>query len=212
MGGSDNQYPCLTTVYWWKLVDCLLLPLSVLHLKVLLIVLMKDADLLLRWSRVNIHGLLLLERSLKNIQRRHTDCMIYNTENAVFEIRTFADVGKGGNVHVLTGGEKKCTCGKWRNYHMPCSHAIKSCHFRGIEPRDYISEYYSCRFYKLTYNGKFFPLGEEAHWPPSPFNLLANTKYERTEGVQHIAPSRMGRRCGNCKQTGHNRTRCPKNP
>ncbi|KAH0656356.1 hypothetical protein KY285_031238 [Solanum tuberosum] len=95
--------------------------------------------------------------------QRHTDCMIYNTENAVFEIRTFADAGKGGNVHVLTGGEKKCTCGKWRNYHMPCSHAIKSCHFRGIEPRDYISEYYSCRFYKLTYNGKFFPLGEEAH-------------------------------------------------
>jgi len=144
--------------------------------------------------------------------QRHTDCMIYNTENAVFEIRTFADAGKGGNVHVLTGGEKKCTCGKWRNYHMPCSHAIKSCHFRGIEPRDYISEYYSCRFYKLTYNGKFFPLGEEAHWPPSPFNLLANTKYERTEGVQYIAPSRMGRRCGNCKQTGHNRIRCPKNP
>ncbi|KAH0744837.1 hypothetical protein KY290_032830 [Solanum tuberosum] len=144
--------------------------------------------------------------------QRHTDCMIYNTENAVFKIRTFADAGKGGNVHELTGGEKKCTCGKWRNYHMPCSHAIKSCHFRGIEPRDYISEYYSCRFYKLTYNGKFFPLGEEAYWPPSPFNLLANTKYERIEGVQHIAPSRMGRRCGNCKQTGHNRTRCPKNP
>ncbi|KAK6785118.1 hypothetical protein RDI58_018573 [Solanum bulbocastanum] len=146
------------------------------------------------------------------IDRFDERCRLAVAQIQVFEIRTFADAGKGGNVQVLTGVEKKCTCGKWRNYHMPCSHAIKSCHFRGIEPRDYISEYYSCRFYKLTCNGKFFPLSEEAHWPPSPFNLLANTKYERTEGVQHIARSRMGRSCGNCKQTGHNRTRCPKNP
>ncbi|KAH0651118.1 hypothetical protein KY284_031030 [Solanum tuberosum] len=113
---------------------------------------------------VNIHLPLAIGKKFKEYTakaQRHTDCMIYNTENAVFEIRTFADADKGGNVHVLTGGEKKC---------------------------------------------------EEAHWPPSPFNLLAKTKYERTEGVQYIAPSRMGRRCGNCKQTGHNRTRCPKNP
>lgn len=40
--------------------------------------------------------------------------MNYNTEDGVFEILTFADAGKGGNVHIVTGREKK-----WRNYHMP---------------------------------------------------------------------------------------------
>lgn len=142
----------------------------------------------------------------------HTDCMNYNTEDGIFEILTFAHVGKGGNVHIVNHREKQCSCGKWRNYHMPCSHAIRSSGIRGIDPSNYVSEYYSCRLYKQTYSGKFSPLGEEAYWLPSPFSLLANTKYERTSGVQYIAPSRMARRCGNCKQTGHNKTRCPELP
>ncbi|XP_049388333.1 uncharacterized protein LOC125852656 [Solanum stenotomum] len=67
--------------------------------------------------------------------QRHTDMMTYNTGDGVFEILTFAHDGKGGNVHKVTAEGKKCSCGKWRNYHMPCSHAIKFCGLRGIEPK-----------------------------------------------------------------------------
>lgn len=138
----------------------------------------------------------------------HTDCMNHHhTENGIFEILTFAHAGKGGNVHIVTHQEKKCSLGKWRNYHTPCSHAIRSCDIGGIEPRDYVSA--STTVAGFT-NKRTVERGEEACWPPSPFSLLANTKYERTSGgVQCIAPSRTGRRCGNCKQTGHNSTRCP---
>ncbi|XP_059315517.1 uncharacterized protein LOC132066170 [Lycium ferocissimum] len=116
------------------------------------------------------------ERSLK-----HTDMQQYNA----------------------TEGEK-CSCGKWRNYHMPCSHAIKFCDIRGIQPKDYVSKYYSCRFYKQTYSENFSPLGDEAYWPPSPFSLIANTEYERTSRTRtttrrrnemDIAPARMARKC-----------------
>ncbi|XP_059274640.1 uncharacterized protein LOC132029375 [Lycium ferocissimum] len=113
---------------------------------------------------------------------------------------------------------KKCSCGKWRNYHMPCSHAIKFCDICGIQPKTYVSKYYSCRFYKQTYSKIFSPLGDEAYWPPSPFSLIANTEYERTSGARtttrrrnemDIAPARMARKGSMCKQTGHNKNRCP---
>ncbi|XP_059302069.1 uncharacterized protein LOC132053999 [Lycium ferocissimum] len=153
------------------------------------------------------------ERSLKQ-----TDMQQYNATELVFEILTFAHEGKGGNIHKVSAEGKKCSCGKWRNYHMPCSHAIKFCDIRGIQPKDYVSKYYSCRFYKQTYSENFSPLGDEAYWPPSPFSLIANTEYERTSRTRtttrrrnemDIAPVRMARKCSTCKQTGHNKNRCP---
>ncbi|XP_060182390.1 uncharacterized protein LOC132612063 [Lycium barbarum] len=95
----------------------------------------------------------------------HTDMMNYNIVTGVFEILTFAHEGKGGNVHKVSNNGKKCSCGKWKNYHIPCSHAIKFCRIRKIQPKDYVSKYYSCRYYKQTYSGKFSPLGDEAYWP-----------------------------------------------
>ena len=148
----------------------------------------------------------------------HTDMMTYNTEDGVFEILTFAHDGKGGNVHKVTAKGKKCSCGKWRNYHMPCSHAIKFCGLRGIEPKSYVSKFYSAKYYKRTYSETFNPVGDEMYWPPAPFNLIANTEYLRTSGTQgrsrlkndmDIAPARMTRKCSVCKETGHTKARCP---
>ena len=148
----------------------------------------------------------------------HTDMMTYNTGDGVFEILTFAHDGKGGNVHKVTAKGKKCSCGKWRNYHMPCSHAIKFCGLRGIEPKSYVSKFYSAKYYKRTYSETFNPVGDEMYWPPAPFNLIANTEYLRTSGTQErsrlkndmdIAPARMTRKCSVCKETGHTKARCP---
>ncbi|KAH0642413.1 hypothetical protein KY290_034006 [Solanum tuberosum] len=150
--------------------------------------------------------------------QRHTYMMTYNTGDGVFEILTFAHHGKGGNVHKVTAEGKKCSCGKWRNYHMSCSHAIKFCGLRGIEPKSYVSKFYSTKYYKQTYTETFTPVGDEMYWPPTPFNLIANTEYLRTCGVQvrcrlkndmDIAPTRMARKCSVCKETGHTKARCP---
>ncbi|XP_059281218.1 UBP1-associated protein 2A-like [Lycium ferocissimum] len=101
----------------------------------------------------------------------------YNAAERIFEILTFAREGKGGNIHKVSVEGKKCSCGKWRNYHMPCSHAIKFCYIRGIQPKTYVSKYYSCRFYKQTHSENFSPLGDEAYWPPSPFSTRTIPKH-----------------------------------
>ncbi|MCD9645062.1 hypothetical protein HAX54_033715, partial [Datura stramonium] len=71
--------------------------------------------------------------------------MQYNITLGTFEILTYACDGKGGNVHIVSAEGKKCTCGKWRNYHMPCSRTIKFCDIHGNEPKNYVIKFYSSR-------------------------------------------------------------------
>ncbi|PHT60159.1 hypothetical protein CQW23_02522 [Capsicum baccatum] len=145
--------------------------------------------------------------------------MTYQTGDKVFEILTFACDGKGENVHTVNAKRKICSCRKWKNYLMPCSHCIKFCGIRGIEPNTYVRKYYSTKLYKQTYSGKFYPVGDERYWLPSPFALVANVEYMRTSGVEErtrlkndmdIAPSRMTRKCSICKEIGHTKARCPR--
>ncbi|XP_015169283.1 uncharacterized protein [Solanum tuberosum] len=149
----------------------------------------------------------------------HTGMMNYSTTPAVFEILTFAHNGKGGNVHKNFADAKICSCGKWVNYHIPCSHAIKLCGLCGIEPKTYVSKYYTTKYYKRTYNATFTPVGDEIYWPPVTFSLVANNEYLRTSTNQctrrrknemDIAPARMSRKCSICKETRHTKVRCPR--
>ncbi|KAK6776204.1 hypothetical protein RDI58_027205 [Solanum bulbocastanum] len=144
---------------------------------------------------------------------------IGSTTSAVFEILIFAHNGKGRNVHKVFVDAKKCSCGKWVNYHIPCSHAIKFCGVRGIEPKTYLSKYYTTKYYKRTYNATFTPVRDEIYLPPVAFSLVANTEYLRTSTNQctrqrknemDIAPARMSRKCSICKETGHTKARCPR--
>ncbi|KAF3671916.1 putative receptor-like protein 12-like [Capsicum annuum] len=125
----------------------------------------------------------------------------------------------GGNVQKVSAKGKKCSCGKWRNLHMPCSHAIKFCGIRGIAPKDYVSKYYGTKYYKRTYSETFTPVGQQAYRPPAPFRLIANIEYLETSRVDSgtrlkndmdIALDCMARKCGICKQTGHIKARCPR--
>ncbi|KAM3198891.1 hypothetical protein P3L10_034371 [Capsicum annuum] len=145
--------------------------------------------------------------------------MTYQIGDGVFEILAFAKNGKGGNIHKVSAKGKKCSCGKWRNLHMPCSHAIKFCEIRGIEPKDYVSKYYGTKYYKRTYNETFTLVGQQAYWPPAPFCLIANIESLRISSVDSrtrlkndmdIASARMARKCSIFKQTGHTKARCPR--
>ncbi|XP_049381469.1 acyl-CoA-binding domain-containing protein 6-like [Solanum stenotomum] len=46
---------------------------------------------------------------------------------------------KGGDVHKVTAKGKTCSCRKWRNYHISCSHASKFCGHSEIKPKSYTS-------------------------------------------------------------------------
>ncbi|KAG5613079.1 hypothetical protein H5410_024360 [Solanum commersonii] len=123
----------------------------------------------------------------------------------------------GGNPHCVSLNERKCDCGKWVNLHFPCSHVMKVTDRMGGLARNFVSEHFTIESYVATYSGSFSPIGHEAYWPSPSFTMRSNEFYRRPNRPRTTRiPNEMDRGstlyerdCGLCRQTGHDRRRCP---
>ncbi|XP_069143319.1 uncharacterized protein [Solanum lycopersicum] len=87
----------------------------------------------------------------------------------------------------------------------------------GALARNFVSEHFTIENYVTTYSGSFSPIGHEAYWPSPSFIMRSNEFYRRPNRSRttriHNEMDRdtatYGRACGLCKQTGHDRRRCP---
>ena len=141
----------------------------------------------------------------------------WNISTGVYEVRSIQTDGIGGNPHCISLSEKKCDCEKWANLHFPCSHVMKVTERMGALARNFVSEHFTIENYVTTYSGSFSPIGHEAYWPSPSFIMRSNEFYRRPNRSRttriHNEMDRdtatYGRACGLCKQTGHDRRRCP---
>ncbi|KAI5682457.1 hypothetical protein M9H77_03685 [Catharanthus roseus] len=79
--------------------------------------------------------------------------------------------GHGNNIYTLKMNEKSCNCGKWREYTLPCSHALTVCNDNGTRPYAYAPEIYSQETYRRTYQSNFYLVVHEEFWRDAPYNL-----------------------------------------
>ncbi|KAH0705849.1 hypothetical protein KY285_010378 [Solanum tuberosum] len=87
----------------------------------------------------------------------------------------------------------------------------------GALARNFVSEHFTTENYVTTYSGSFSPIGHEAYWPSPSFIMRSNEFYRRPNRSRTTRiPNEMdrdpvvyGRACGLCRQTGHDRRRCP---
>ncbi|KAG5610536.1 hypothetical protein H5410_021817 [Solanum commersonii] len=83
--------------------------------------------------------------------------------------------------------------------------------------RNFVSEHFTIENYVATYSGSFSPIGHEAYWPSPSFTIRSNEFYRRPNRPRTTRiPNEMDcgstvyeRACGLCRQTGHDRRRCP---
>ncbi|KAG5570179.1 hypothetical protein H5410_059945 [Solanum commersonii] len=83
--------------------------------------------------------------------------------------------------------------------------------------RNFVSEHFTIESYVATYSGSFSPIGHEAYWPSPSFTMRSNEFYRRPNRPRTTRiPNEMDRGstvyerdCGLCRQTGHDRRRCP---
>ncbi|KAG5609959.1 hypothetical protein H5410_021240 [Solanum commersonii] len=83
--------------------------------------------------------------------------------------------------------------------------------------RNFVSEHFTIESYVATYSGSFSPIGHEAYWPSPSFSMRSNEFYRRPNRPRTTRiPNEMDRGstvyerdCGLCRQTGHDRCRCP---
>ena len=141
----------------------------------------------------------------------------YDEENKIFEITTAFNNArrKGGHKHIVDLRKKCCTCGKFQQSKIPCSHAIAGCMAFQLDYREFIASFHSVSENLKCWSTCFVPLGHPEYWPQSndlPF--VPNLAWKRKKGrprstrIQNEmdeqnanASSNFYRKCG---LTGHN--------
>ena len=79
--------------------------------------------------------------------------------------------------------QKSCTCGKFQQSKIPCSHAIAGCLTYEIDYREFIAPFHSVSENLKCWSTCFVPLGHTDYWPASrdlPF--VPNPAWKRKKG------------------------------
>ncbi|KAL2236062.1 UNVERIFIED_CONTAM: hypothetical protein Sindi_1338400 [Sesamum indicum] len=80
--------------------------------------------------------------------------------------------GHGVNTHVIKIANRECSCGKWTQFGIPCSHAQKVCAAVMINVASMVKDYYDIMTYKNTYSKSFEPVHSEDYWDVPGFELV----------------------------------------
>ncbi|KAL0379192.1 UNVERIFIED_CONTAM: hypothetical protein Sradi_3224700 [Sesamum radiatum] len=83
--------------------------------------------------------------------------------------------GLGFNTHVVKLANRECSCGKWNQFGIPCSHAQKVCAAYNINAASMVKDYYDVRAYKNTYSKALQPVQSEEYWDVPNFELVHDT-------------------------------------
>ncbi|KAL0288618.1 UNVERIFIED_CONTAM: hypothetical protein Sangu_2649300 [Sesamum angustifolium] len=78
----------------------------------------------------------------------------------------------GMNTHVVKIANRECSCGKWNQFGIPCSHAQKVCGAYNISVASMVKDYYDVMAYNNTYSKHFEPVQSEDYWDDPNFQLV----------------------------------------
>ncbi|XP_073049638.1 uncharacterized protein [Primulina eburnea] len=82
--------------------------------------------------------------------------------------------GRGERVQVVTLRLNECSCGKWTIFGIPCSHAICTAKWYGLDPTQFVQRWFEMSEYIDTYEGRFRPIADEEYWDEPTFELCHN--------------------------------------
>ncbi|KAL0408228.1 UNVERIFIED_CONTAM: hypothetical protein Sradi_1757200 [Sesamum radiatum] len=99
----------------------------------------------------------------------------YNHRQQSASVVTKRQSGFGLNTHVVKITNRECSCSKWTQFGIPCSHAQKVCAAYNINATSIVKDYYDVQAYKNTYSKAFQPLYPEDYWDAPEFRLVHNT-------------------------------------
>lgn len=140
---------------------------------------------------------------LKSSHRYH----VFESGNGVYQVQ----VPDSGSKFTVNLPQRTCTCHNFHEYSGPCAHAITACRYEIKDPYAYFHWAYTVRSYRKTYHTPMKPVSIEDLasdpdlLPPEPCKLRGRPKTKR---IRKNAWKRQERKCGNCRQMGHNTRRC----
>jgi len=144
------------------------------------------------------------------------------TPDVIYEVQTserqMSYGYKGGRRLQVNLTQEQCTCGKWKIWRIPCSHALAAMKHRGLNYEPFIPTYYDWNNQMMTYSKRFQPI----LWQPSLFTtMIPDSTRKRKAGrprssrirneMDFSASSSKGPtyKCSKCGGIGHNKRKCP---
>lgn len=130
------------------------------------------------------------------------------------------EVTEGKTAFPLDMQNMKCKCGRWQLTGIPCKHACRVINNNRLNPRNYVSEYYTIQKYKATYELNIKPMPDPSQWTSSNnVPVIAPPEVKRTVGRpprnrrRELGEQRKGKRsvtlrCSKCNELGHNVLTC----
>ncbi|XP_058006462.1 uncharacterized protein LOC131181622 [Hevea brasiliensis] len=86
---------------------------------------------------------------------------LFNRDCGEFEV--WKD--RTGDNHIVKLYERTCTCEKFQEIRIPCSHVIAACQSMSINYEQYVSNYYTLERTLKCYEWQFHALGHHDDWP-----------------------------------------------
>jgi hypothetical protein len=111
-----------------------------------------------------------------------------------------------------------CSCGKYSDYHAPCSHTIACILYLGRDPFCYFDQRYRWETSQRIYKYPIPPITIQGLQVLDQGNLLRPPIKKAKRGRPKIARIRTNQdktrvyNCSTCRQPGHNRRICPNQP
>jgi zinc finger SWIM domain-containing protein 3 len=107
--------------------------------------------------------------------------------------------------------KRVCTCGEFQEYLIPCCHAVAVCLWLVEDLYEYVDQWYSLKYYRLTYSRVMSPIRKEdlveEHDECNAPELgrqrgrPKKSRYRRGEKMKKLF-------CRHCGQQSHNRRSC----
>jgi len=137
----------------------------------------------------------------------------------------FFEITDKQNQYVVNLVRRTCGCRQWDMTGIPCAHAICAIWIDGVEPVDYVSDWYTVDMLKKAYEPVVYPMPGEEQWtktngehvdPPMSRIQPGRPRTLRTRGPDEprnqyrIRKGGVVMRCQRCKVIGHNVRTCPR--
>src|SRR6266511_952872 len=117
-----------------------------------------------------------------------------------------------------------CTCHKPKLLHLPCSHVIAACVESGVQPRSFVSPYFTKEAVASTWEHELYGIGvfgmftqenTQVWYIPDPETKRTGPGRRQTRrirnGMDESEAGKVPKRCTQCNNYGHNYKKCPMN-
>ncbi|WVZ16927.1 hypothetical protein V8G54_009909 [Vigna mungo] len=141
----------------------------------------------------------------------------------LFEVR---HVSQAENKFIVDIDKLECTCRKWAISGIPCCHALAAMKFLNLDAEEFILVCFRKSAYEAMYSSIVYPINGENMWQITPYNEVLPPKkrtlprrpkkkrrlheWELVRDETRMRKGGIQKRCGICKDLGHNRTSCQK--